>query len=213
MSCECKQRPCTHSIQRITNIQLTQAFTCLCVVSTDILSGRDRGVYSCRFSAQFDKMEVQKSLCWIECNQTRESRIKHQWETRDSISIYDCTFSITLTYIFASGCFGPFLPPPPFHLAHLLQLLVPHCSLLSPPPHQIFCSRTTAAPFLQSSPLIHTTDILAHCLVSLLMCTRNSRSLGRFSAGAFFTGHEAPAAEHACFCTDRLVVYHNLPPS
>lgn len=64
------------------------------------------------------------------------------------------------------------------------------CPSLLPPlafPHQIFCSRTTAAPFLQSSPLIHTTDILAHRLVSLSLslphttCTPNSPSLGHFS--------------------------------
>lgn len=83
-----------------------------------------------------------------------------------------------------------------FHLTHLLQLLVPHCSLLSLS-HQIFCSRTTAAPFLQSSPLIHTTDILAHCLVSLSTCIQNSQSLGHFSRVFFCSQAMRPTA--VCF--------------
>lgn len=70
--------------------------------------------------------------------------------------------------------FPPFISPISFNC---LSLTVPSSRFS----HQIFCSRTTAAPFLQSSPLIHTTDILAHCLVSLSMCTQKSQSLGHFS--------------------------------
>lgn len=84
-------------------------------------------------------------------------------------------------YIFASECCSPiFISFPPFISPisfNCLSLTVPSSRF----PHQIFCSRTTAAPFLQSSPLIHTTDILAHCLVSLSMCTQKSQSLGHFS--------------------------------
>lgn len=55
-----------------------------------------------------------------------------------------------------------------------LSLAVPSSGF----PYQIFCSRTTAAPSLQSSPLIHTTDILAHVSsplslpLSLSLCTQ-----------------------------------------
>lgn len=52
-----------------------------------------------------------------------------------------------------SGCFTSGLIS-----CSCLSLAVPSSGF----PYQIFCSRTTAAPSLQSSPLIHTTDILAH---------------------------------------------------
>lgn len=92
------------------------------------------------------------------------------------------------------------------------------CPSLLPPlafPHQIFCSRTTAAPFLQSSPLIHTTDILAHRLVSLALSlsliqralqTLQVWAISASSARAFITGHEA-----RCFyCTDRQTAREGL---
>lgn len=75
-------------------------------------------------------------------------------------------------------------------------------------PHQIFCSRTTAAPFLQSSPLIHTTDILAHCLASLNVHSKLLKS-GPFlhRVPDHFSQATRPAAEHAFYCNDRLVLH------
>lgn len=83
-------------------------------------------------------------------------------------------------------------PPTPFSSKpHLLLVLYRSLLCLL---HQIFSSRTTAAPFLQSTPpLIHTTDILAHRLVS--PCTHEPYSLGSLHQ----RGHHGPAAEHPLY--------------
>lgn len=115
----------------------------------------------------------------VECNQTREQDRAAVGDTRQQqyLSLYIFIHTHTSLLLDVSVhfyLFPPFISP---ISCNCLSLTVPSSRF----PHQIFCSRTTAAPFLQSSPLIHTTDILAHCLVSLSTCTQNSQSLGHFS--------------------------------
>lgn len=137
---------------------------------------------------------------WKRRTHAGESRIKEPvGYMRQQQHIYFFTiFSHSRSYIFASECCSPifisfpsFISPISFNC---LSLTVPSSRF----PHQIFCSRTTAAPFLQSSPLIHTTDILAHCLVSVNVHSKVSKSgpfqqrvPGRFSQAM------RPAVEHA----------------
>lgn len=76
-----------------------------------------------------------------------------------------------------------------------LSLAVPSSGF----PYQIFCSRTTAAPSLQSSPLIHTTDILAH-VSSPLSLSLSSCALSHFSIEWLCM---RPCAEHAFNSTNK----------
>lgn len=133
-------------------------------------------------------LQVQLSATWMHTAHTVERHQTRQQgeapvETRASGCIHRRALSSALVHLgymtFPSASISPFIS----HIScSCLSLTVPSSRF----PHQIFCSRTTAAPFLQSFPLIHTTDILAHRLVSRLSlslssCTKNSQSLGRVS--------------------------------
>lgn len=107
-----------------------------------------------------------------------------------------------------------FISPTPFHLTHLLQLLVPHCSLLSLPPSNILLTHNcgTLSPVLPINP--HHRHLGPLSRLSLNVHSKLSKS-GPFQQRVpeHFSQAMRPTAEHAFYCTDRLVVYHALPPT
>lgn len=102
---------------------------------------------------------------------------------------------------------GPFLSLSPFHLTHLLQLLVPHCSLLSLPPSNILLTHNcgTHSPVLPINPNHRHLGPLSRLSVNVHSKVSKSgpflqRVPGRFSQAT------SPTAEHAFHftdCTDR----------
>lgn len=112
---------------------------------------------------------------------TRHSEIKHQWETQGSSSIYYCTFSFTLIHLCFLMFQSIFIFFPLFHLNHLLQLPVPHSSLLSHPPSNIQLTHNcgTLSPVLPINP--HHRHLGPLSRLSLSTCIQNSQRLGHFS--------------------------------
>lgn len=114
-------------------------------------------------------------------------KAQHQRRPR-AAAIFMTALSFSLTCL--PGCFTSGLIS-----CSCLSLAVPSSGF----PYQIFCSRTTAAPSLQSSPLIHTTDILAH-VSSPLALPLSLCALSHFSIEWLCM---RPCAEHAFNSTNK----------
>ena len=138
------------------------------------------------------------------------------------------------SYIFASWCSGPVLSFLPLSSQPSLAALpVPQCSLLSLPPSNILLTHNcgTLSPVLPINPHHRHLGPLSRLSLSLPLFLLLSLSLSppvslstlhsklsksepfQQRVPEHFSQATRPDAEHAFYCTDRLVVNHSLPPS